>query len=187
MTNEERSIYNKKYSEDNKESLKCKTKKRNRTKEGLVSLVYLSQIFSSKRRNHKLPTYSKEMLKEWVFKQTNFEQLYNNWVNSGYKKKLKPSVDRLNDYKGYSFCNIQLITFGQNNRKSHEDRKKGINNKVNKAVLQFTKDGEFVREYHSMQEASRNGFDASDICYCCKGERKTHKGFIWKYKNMEVN
>lgn len=52
----------------------------------------------------------------------------------------------------------------------------------NKCVLQYTLDGEFVREWESISEAHRNGFHRSHIIDCCNGKQKTHKGFIWKYK-----
>jgi hypothetical protein len=48
----------------------------------------------------------------------NFYELYNNWIDSGYKKSDKPSVDRIDDYKGYSFDNIQLMTWKENNKKN---------------------------------------------------------------------
>jgi len=55
-----------------------------------------------------------------VYKQPNFEELYNNWVKHGYDKWYKPSVDRLNDDKGYSFSNIQLVTWKENSDKQHK-------------------------------------------------------------------
>lgn len=50
------------------------------------------------------------------------------------------------------------------------------------AVLQFSLDGELVREWSSMAEAGRNGFDQPNISACCRGKLKTHKNYIWKYK-----
>ena len=41
----------------------------------------------------------------------------------------KTFVDRLNDYKGYSFDNIQLMTWQENKDKGHRDCLNGINNK----------------------------------------------------------
>lgn len=35
--------------------------------------------------------------------------------------------------------------------------------------------------YMSMTEAEREGFDHRHISECCRGIRKTHKGFTWKY------
>ena len=68
---------------------------------------------------------------------------------------------------------------------SEETRRKmskaRINGKCSKRVLQFTLDDEFVREWSSIAECSRNGFDGANICYCCQGKRKSHKGFKWCY------
>ena len=55
------------------------------------------------------------------------------------------------------------------------------NLKLSKKVLQFTLDGEFVKEWPSAAECGRNGFNSSKICLCCQGERKSHKGFKWCY------
>ena len=53
--------------------------------------------------------------------------------------------------------------------------------KMSKKVLQFTLDGEFVREWPSIQECGRNGFCQSAVTMCCQGKRKSHKGFKWCY------
>lgn len=53
---------------------------------------------------------------------------------------------------------------------------------LSKIVLQFTKDGQFIAEYPSIAEASRQtGISQSHICSCCGGKQKTAGGFIWKY------
>ena len=54
-----------------------------------------------------------------------------------------------------------------------------------KPVLQYTLDGQFVKEWESLAEAHRNGFHRSHIIDCCRGKLKTHKGFIWKYKDEQ--
>ena len=56
------------------------------------------------------------------------------------------------------------------------------NGKRSKPVLQFTLDGEFVREYPSTHECERNGFNHSHVVACCLGKQKTHKGFKFMYK-----
>lgn len=59
---------------------------------------------------------------------------------------------------------------------------KNTNGKRSKKVYQYTLDGQFVREWESTKECGRNGFDQGHVAECCRGERKTHKDFIWKYK-----
>ena len=50
-------------------------------------------------------------------------------------------------------------------------------------ILQFSKDGELIAEYPSIKEAEKQtGCNQGNICNCCKGERKSCGGFIWRYK-----
>lgn len=61
-------------------------------------------------------------------------------------------------------------------------RNEKVAKKCSKPVVQYTLDGKFVREWKSIQECGKNGFHQGNISACCRGKRKTHKGFIWKYK-----
>lgn len=56
------------------------------------------------------------------------------------------------------------------------------NERCSKPVLQYTLDGQFIREWESATEAGRNGFNQGNIAACCQGKRKSHHKFIWKYK-----
>ena len=57
-------------------------------------------------------------------------------------------------------------------------------NSFNKAVLQYTIDGDFVKEWPSATAASHGlGMNINGgIGEVCKGKKKTAGGFIWKYK-----
>lgn len=53
-----------------------------------------------------------------------------------------------------------------------------------KVILQYTLDGQFVAEYPSIKEASRQtGLDDGNISHCCRRKKKTLGGYIWRYKN----
>ena len=67
-------------------------------------------------------------------------------------------------------------------QESKELLKKTTNGKLSKPVLQYTLNGEFVREWESIAECDRNGFNQGNVVACCQGKQKTHKGHIWKYK-----
>ena len=59
-----------------------------------------------------------------------------------------------------------------------------INNpKLSKQVAQYTLEGELVKIWNSTMECCRNGFNQGHIASCCRGERKKHKKFKWKYYN----
>ena len=54
-----------------------------------------------------------------------------------------------------------------------------------KAVCQYTKDGVLVKIWLCMTDAEREcGFSRRNIGAVCRGEKKTHKGYIWKYKEQ---
>lgn len=55
---------------------------------------------------------------------------------------------------------------------------------IGRKVLQIKPNGEIVKEWESIAEASKNGYDRSTIGKCCRGVFDTHKGYIWKYKEV---
>jgi len=154
-----------------------------RTKIGLIAHMYKNQKYRSKQRNHNPPEYSRKELERYLLLNKNFHTLYENWKNSGYCKEKSPSLDRKNDYIGYTFDNMDLVTWIENENKSHEDVRNGINNKKNKTVLQFNINGELIKEFHSVQEAQRQTglWHVSD---CCNGNMDSYGGFTWRYKNI---
>ena len=76
------------------------------------------------------------------------------------------------------FENLNLMTPKQNiNWGSGIER---CHKSQSKQVGAF-KDGELIIVFPSTNEAGRNGFDQGNVTKCCNGERKTHKGYTWKY------
>jgi len=144
--------------------------------------MYSSQKSSSRKRCHNHPEYSKVELKNWLINQGKFLPIYNTWVDSGYKKELTPSVDRLNDRCGYKFENIRLVTWGINVKSYYSSVRDG-SSKICRPVLQFDKSGEFIREFATMKKAEViTSINVGSICRCCRGQGKSAGGFIWRYK-----
>lgn len=57
-------------------------------------------------------------------------------------------------------------------------------NKLNyqkRKVSQYDLQGNFIRSFDSIKEASLNGFNEGNIQDCCVGRLKSSKGFIWRY------
>lgn len=154
------------------------------TIKGVLTDFYKTQKRSSIKRNHPQPSYTKNELKDWLFENTNFQELYNIWVENNFNKNLKPSIDRLNDYKGYSFNNIQLTTWDKNNKKGNDSRLLGLNRKPLREVIQLDCENNLINTYFSIAEASRiTGIKATHIGRVCRNIRKSAGGYIWKYNN----
>ena len=153
-----------------------------RTKNGLMNTIFRRHKYRSKIIEYTPPSYTKEELKDWLLSQPNFDKLYKDWVESGYLRNLSPSVDRKDDYKGYSFENIQLMTWKENKEKYDYDKINGINTKQCKSVSQYNLNGKFIKSYYSMEEAGRKtGIFYQNISCVCRGVNKTAGGFKWKY------
>lgn len=68
-------------------------------------------------------------------------------------------------------------------RKCPQCAKKNRDLKKQKPVLQFTKNGVFIKRYASVKDASKEfKNNRSAITSCCKGKTKTAYGYIWKYE-----
>jgi len=168
----------------------ARAKAYSKTKLGLITAIYGHQRKSSTQRGHDMPIYSKKWLTEWLYDQPKFNLLHDEWITSGCKIGLRPSIDRLDDSIGYTINNIQLMTWDENKAKSNKDMRSGKlrhGHNPQKAVRKFTKDGEFIAEYVSVCEASRKtGIHSGNISNCCTGKKhcKSAGGFIWLFKDI---
>ena len=52
-----------------------------------------------------------------------------------------------------------------------------------KPVNQYDIEGHIIKKWNSVKDASETlKINPSNICYVCKGKRKTAGGFVWKYE-----
>ena len=110
-------------------------------------------------------------------------KLHKAWVDSGYLKALAPSLDRIDNELGYSFENIELMTWQQNHDNGGRDAKLGkiSTGTAHVAVSQYTKKGVFIQSFISQLEASRvTGVIRGNISRCLLGKSKSAGGFVWK-------
>lgn len=98
----------------------------------------------------------------------------------------KPYIDHINtDRTDNRVENLRWVTNKENcnNPISKQNYSKGNKGKTSVPILQFTKDGEFVRKWNSMSDAEQElGIKSRLSKYCSnKYGRKSAGGYIWRY------
>ena len=112
----------------------------------------------------------------------------------------KPCVDHINTVR--TDCrveNLKWVTIKENNEnpltQQHRKRgnehpkpfkgKVGILHPTSKSVLQYTKDGVFVKRWESISLANKH-YNTNHISDCCLGKRKNCVGFIWVFEKQKA-
>ncbi len=67
---------------------------------------------------------SKDDFYNWALNNLDYKILFDNYKESGFDRKLAPSVDRVDSNIGYVLSNMRFITHSQNSGRSWEFRKR---------------------------------------------------------------
>jgi len=73
-------------------------------------------IYHGRRRAWDV-TVTLEELKQMAWNSLTYWKLYEDWVNAGYPRRLCPSIDRVDNSRGYHPNNIQFLSQSENRKK----------------------------------------------------------------------
>jgi len=160
-----------------------------RSIKGLAADIKGNQVASSKKRGHTPPSYTTVELLDYLTNEPKFNKLYDNWCNSNYDTKLKPSIDRVDDFKPYTFDNIQLMTWAENRAKAALDKRNGVGTQGIhcKPVNQLSLQGTHIQTYYSTAEAEKQTGIKGIAAVARKAGSKSGKrrltagGYKWEY------
>ena len=126
-----------------------------KTEKGVIRVLYKSMVQRSKSRNHPKPNFTKKEFKKWIYK-NNFLVMWESWSKHQCNKNLKPSINRKNDFKPYTFNNMELLTTKENRLHQNSDIRTGqsTSGKICKPVIQYKNNIEIAR-YVSFNQARR--------------------------------
>lgn len=75
--------------------------------------------------------------------------------------------------------------FTETHKKHISESKQGVKHHFAKKVYQYTKDGEFIKEWEYMSLAAKElNISKGNISASCLGIRKTAGGYVWKYERV---
>lgn len=75
--------------------------------------------------------------------------------------------------------------FSEEHRKKISIAKRGLNHHFAKKVYQYSKDGEFIREWDYMNLAAQTlKISKANIAETCHGNRPSAGGYVWRYERM---
>lgn len=106
-------------------------------------------------------------------------------------------IDKLNELEDMEILARNTITNGYNTLRGGRNVVKTCGNSISKSKMnsiyknssiieQYDKNGNLIATYASAMQAERAiGGDNGHILAVCRGKRKTHKGFIWKFGHVK--
>jgi len=99
----------------------ARTKKYEKTKKGKLMRTYRNMesrakgIVKGKSHLYQgLEVLPRETFYDWAMSCADFNNIYDDWVRSGFDRKLSPSVDRVDPSKGYTLDNMRWLTHSEN-------------------------------------------------------------------------
>lgn len=166
--------------------------------EGLYQVSNLGRVKSLSR--HRIVGWADYVSKEKVLKQSTNNGGYNYvWLHKEGKKKIykihrlvaTAFIENVNNYpcinhkdenkRNNCVDNLEWCNHSYNN--NYGTRNEKVKRANGKPVLQYTKEGEFVKEWQCTREVKRI-LGIRNVHYVCNGKRKSAGGFIWKYKKL---
>lgn len=130
----------------------------------------------------------------------------NNWLKSLKTKGLKPIVEIIDEvreeewqfweqhyislYKswGFNLLNGDQGGLGAGRLSKETKRKISLNSPKQKAVLQYDLKGNFLKEWKTIKEASKNvNVSSTSISAACRGLQRKSADFLWQYKKNALD
>ena len=121
---------------------------------------------------------SRKDFDEWCINSIDdFLKIWARWVKSDFKKSLAPSIDRIDNNKGYIKGNLQWLSKSDNIKKFHSEIS------TRKGAIMAIKDGRLIETFRSQKEAcDALNLSQPKVSLVLNGKRKTTGGYQLVYE-----
>lgn len=148
-----------------------------RTKKGVLTNIY-NHCKNRRKVNFTLQEFQNKYIDD-----KKFVELYNNWIKHYYEQQYKPTIDRIDCLKDYSFDNIHWLTWEENRYKQRMEFKR-----IRARKVLMVKDGKIIKQYKSQTEAvNKNKISQGNLSSCLNRKRKYCNGYEWYYADIYDN
>ena len=155
------------------------TERYRHTPKGVLTNCYNKQVERCKKYGRPLPDYTLFEFQERFLQDDKFLSIFEKWKDSGFEKSKKPSFDRIDATRSYTFCNICVMTWAENRVKGDAEK----SSIYTTPVLMYSLDGKLLKEFESTKDAvASTGFSQSLITGCCRGKYKQTHGVTFRYR-----
>ena len=153
------------------------------TPKGMLTNLFQKLSRRNEKKGYGQIGFNLDTFQRWAMNNNDFLRLFNLWVADDYSKKSKPSVDRIDPYKGYEFNNMQWLSWNENYLKGIAE----VSEKKHKPILML-KNGVEIGKFKSVKDAQYFlGLKSNaDITLVLQGKRNTVKGYAFMLDNPEL-
>lgn len=153
------------------------------TPKGMLTNLFQKLSRRNEKKGYGQIGFNLDTFQRWAMNNNDFLRLFNLWVADDYSKKSKPSVDRIDPYKGYEFNNMQWLSWNENYLKGIAE----VSEKKHKPIIML-KNGVEIGKFKSVKDAQYFlGLKSnSDITLVLQGKRNTVKGYTFVFENPEL-
>lgn len=127
-----------------------------KTVKGWMNASYQAMKSNAKSRRLSQPNFTRKEFDAYVKNQPHFFMLFDIWKESEFEKWKRPSVDRIDHNKGYTFNNIRIVSWKENHRA-------GCNSEFNKAVTRWRKSKFKKDDIIFIREAVKRGLQSRHL------------------------
>lgn len=158
--------------------------------------------FANRKSEYKeyIENIGKENIKSYIIEESYDEELmiqlerliHELLLNEDYRLYSKPQFGEFGCLKGRIFSDetkskLSKARIGKTHTEESKNKignaRKGKKSILRKSVVQLALDNTFINEYDNIRGLDELGFHNSAVVMCCKGSRRTHKGYKWMYKD----